>query len=1170
MTTLRSSLFCLTSLVLAVSVLHAQDPRGTISGQVTDTSGALVPGVSVRATNIETKVSSSAVSNSQGAYDLPYLLSGIYKLEAELSGFKGWAQAGIELRTGDRIRIDIALAPGDLKEVMEVKDQAPVLENATATVSQVMTSKQVSDMPLRSGSVAYLFSMAPGVIMTALPYDGPWNVDQSSNISVAGGRGTSADFNIDGVSNNGKGGTTAFVPPPDMVQEVRVEANSYDAAVGHTTGGSVNVTLKSGTNALHGALATSVSSGPMMTRNFFTNKFIFDPTTGPITPEKIKNNTPSTRWLRYSASVGGPVYIPKLYDGRNKTFWMFGYQAHNRRRPNATQHTVPTDAQRIGDFSALLAIGSQYQIYDPKTTVAATGGRFSRQPIAGNRIPVSRIDEGAKAYLKYFPAPNAAGTIDGINNYARTRQDTQDLYQPVARVDHNFSEKNRFFARYSQSDFTGRFDELVAGSDVRGRIRHRPHRGVALDDVMILSSSLVLDVRYGFTWFQEYQSFDNIGWNLKEFGLPDSLIAQMDPAAISFPQLMINGMLQLGNDGGFKTPSYTHSLLTTLNWNKDKHSFRFGFDGRAQIENSYTYGNVSPRLDFAETYTRGPLDNSTIAPAGQGLASFLLGIPTGGYSELNDSKAERSNFLSAFVQDDWRIKRTLTFNLGLRWEFESPVTERYNRSSRDFDFTAANPIQAQAQAQYAKAPIPEIPVSAFRTTGGLTFLGVNGQPRGQRDAYWRAWMPRFGFAWQPRPRLVVRGGYGIFFGSNGADFADVTQPGFNQRTNIIPTNDNGITYVASISNPLPNGLEKAKGASGGMLTYLGRSPGFSSSDGRRPYTQRWSASVQFQPFAQTVLELGYLGTRAVRLRGSTEFNAIPRQYLSASTVRDQAANDYLSATVANPFAGIDGFQGTTFYTSKTIARSQILRPLPQFGGLSTGLPSGSSWYNAMTARFERRFSNGLNVQANYTWSKTLEAIDYLNDTDPLPEHVVSNLDRPHRLVALGMYELPFGKGRRFLSQSRGIADQVIGGWQMQVVFQTQSGAPLAWGNVIYNGAFTDIALPRDKRSPDLWFNTSGFDRNSRNQLVSNIRFFPSKISATRADGINLWDLSLFKNFTLHERLKLQLRGEAEGLMNHPNFEAPNRTPTSALFGTVNATQTGQEERRIFVGLKLIF
>jgi hypothetical protein len=340
-------------LTLCASLL-AQDPHGAIGGQVADSTKAVIPAVTVRAINVETNVAVTAVSNAQGAYEVPYLIPGTYRLEAELAGFKKWMQGGVELHMGDRIRMDVVMTPGNLKEVIEVTAQAPLLENATASISQVMSSRQISEMPLRSGSVAYLFTMAPATILTTLPFDGPWNVDTTSTISIGGGRATTADYNIDGVSNNGKGGTSAFIPPADMVDEVRVETNSYDAAVGHGGGGSVNVSLKSGTNVLHGSIGASVSSGPMMTRNWFTDNFIYDPATGPVTAAKIKANTTSSRWLRESATIGGPVYIPKVYDGRNKTFWMFGYQSHNRRRPLASLNGVPTDAERNGDFSALL------------------------------------------------------------------------------------------------------------------------------------------------------------------------------------------------------------------------------------------------------------------------------------------------------------------------------------------------------------------------------------------------------------------------------------------------------------------------------------------------------------------------------------------------------------------------------------------------------------------------------------------------------------------------------------------------------------------------------------------------------------------------------------------------------------------------------------------------
>jgi len=1165
---MRSTAFVVAVLLLPPLALGQQDPRGTIVGRITDSSGAAVPSATVRATNLDTNVTISSASNAEGMYEIPYLPAGNYRLQAALTGFKTWNRSKVELRMGDRLQVDISLDLGDVTETVEVTAELPVLESATSAVSQVITSEQVTNLTLRSGSLAYVYAMAPGVSFTRLPYDGPWNIGDSSVVSVAGGGSGSFDFNVDGVANNSYDGQTSFVPPVDIVDEVQVQTTTYDAGVGHTTGGSVNVSLKSGTSKLHGTVAASVSSGPMMTRNFFTNKQLFDPATGPITDEKIKFYSPGRRWLRYSATVGGPVVIPKLYDGRNKTFWMFGYQAHSRRRASNTTNTVPTEAQRTGDFSALLALGSTYQIYDPFST-RPSGSLFQRNPVPGNILPASRIHPVGKKVVEYYPLPNTAGTRDFLNNYSRTRQDMQDLSQPVVRVDHSFSENWRMFARYSHSDFEGHFDEFIPNSKIRGRTRLRPHRGAALDHVFVVSPQVVLDIRYGFTWFKEDQFYDNQGWDLKEFGFPQSLIAQLEPRGIAFPDIRPAGLLTLGNDGGWFRTNYTHNLMSVMNWMRGSHSLKLGADIRFAHESYHNFGNVAPRMDFGQTYVRGPMNNSPVAPAGQGVAGLLYGIPTAGWSDRNDSRAELSPFYGVYLQDDWRVSARLTLNLGFRWEYEGPIRERFNRTTRQFDFQTASPIQDQARANYARAPIPEIPLAEFRTLGGVTFAGVGGNARLVREPYYKALMPRVGFAWQLNKRTVVRGGYGLFFGLRGAEFSDSSQPGFNQSTNVVASNDSGQTYVASISNPLPSGLERALGAAGGLKTFLGRGPGFFNLDGARPLTQRFSLTLQFQPFARSVFEIGYLGTLNGHLPASTEFNAVFRKYLSTSPARDQQTIDFFSAAVQNPFRGIDGFQGVGLYTGQTTSRGQLLRPHPHFGGLSTTTPIGESSYNALLLRFERRLTAGLQFQTNYTWSKTIESAQFLNDTDSALHRVVSDLDRPHRLVFNTVYELPFGRGRALGSNVNAVLNHLVGGWQVSAIYNAQSGPALGFGNVIFSGAFADLRLSADQQSLERWFNTDGFNRKTQEQLANNVRTFPLRISGVRGDGINMWDLGLIKNFTLREGIRLQLRGEAEGAMNTPNFSAPNTTPTSTLFGQVTGTQTGQEERRIFVGLKLI-
>ena len=1147
-------------LLLLVFPLAAQDPRGTIVGKVSDTTGGVIPGATVHAVNADTGVSVSGTTNAGGQYEIPYLVPGAYRIDADSAGFKRWSRPGIELRMGDRIQIDIQMAVGEVTEVVEVTAAAPVLESATSTVAQVMTSDEAANLPQRGGSLAWIYGLSPGVVLPALTAGGPWNIDQSSALSVAGSGNRGLDFSVDGVSNNSYEGNAAFTPPPDMVQEVRVQTATYDASMGHTTGGSLSISLKTGTNELHGSLGAAAAWGPLMTRNFFTNNWIFDPRTGPVTEEKIKSRTPEENWKKYSVAVGGPLI-------RNRTFWMFGYQGHDRKQPVSQLVSVPTEAQRKGDFSALLRLGAEYQIYDPFTT-RASGSRLQRNPLPGNIVPASRIHPIGQKLVNYYPLPNTAGTADGLSNYSIETPKDQIMRQPVVRIDHNFSEKHRMFARYSHSDFTGHFDQFVPNSKVRGRERKRPHRGMALDNVWVLSPETVLDVRYGFTWFSEVESFDNHGWDITEFFSKD-LVKQLDPEGIAFPMISSRGMLQLGNAGGYTRTYYTHSLLNTLTWVKGGHSVKFGGDLRLMMENNKSFGNVTPSLDFNETYTRGPLDNATAAPVGQGIASMLFGLPDGGVTNVNDSRAESSRFYGFFVQDDWRAGRNLTLNLGLRWEYESPLTERFNRGTRDFDFATVNPIQAAARANYAKSPIPEVAV--LNTIGGVTFLGIGGNPRGLHDPDYRAFMPRAGFAYQINPRTVARAGYGIFFGMLGSEFYNTDLPGYSQNTSVISSVDNGISYVGSVANPLPFGVVQPQGAAGGLKTFLGRGPGFSSSDGRRPYTQRWSATIQFQPFSRSVIEVGYLGSKTVRARVDTAFNALPRQYLSASPARDQATIDYLTAKVTNPFRGIEGFEGTAQATGQTVNRSQLLNPYPHFGGLSTGLPAGSSWYNGLIARFERRFTAGLQFRASYTWSKNIGATSYLEPTDSRPEHVLSGLDRPHRLVASAVYELPFGKGKWVLGNAGGLLDRFIGGWQAQAIYQFQSGPPIAWGNVIYYGNdWTDIKLSRGERSLERWFDTSGFERSSQRQLGSNIRTFPSRISSLRGDGMDLWDVSLFKNVRVREKMRLQVRAEAENIANHPMFDAPNVNPANSNFGKVLGTQEAEGARRVFLGLKLIF
>ena len=1166
---MKRYMLAVATLLLSGVVASAQEARGSILGRVTDPSGAVVLGAKVQAINVATNAGAASVTNEQGNYEIPYLLPGVYRVEVEMQGFKKAVREGIELRVGDRITLDFTLEVGNVAESVVVTGETPLLEAANASIGMVMEERRVTELPIVGGNPFYLVRLTPGVISSGGRYAGnPMDQGAASDIIVNGTRTGSSEGAVDNLPNMAER-NSVLSPPQDMVQEFRIHTASFDAAIGHAAGAVTNVSMKSGTNTLHGS--SSFFDSRIRAVPWFTNRFIYDPTTGPITPEKKKRALEGWLHQRWGATMGGPVILPSLYNGRNRTFWTFGYEGLYIRRNLSGTYTVPTLAQRKGDFSDLLKLGSQYQIYDPATIAPAPGGRFSRQPLPGNIIPPSRIEPMALKFLPYWPDPNQAGTVDGRQNYFRTRNIDRDNRTMVGRLDHNFNQNHRFFFRLSNSQHDNKDNTLP--TIATGTILDRTGYTLALDDVYVFNPQLLLNVRYGLTYQQPRTTRFSQGFDLASLGFPKALLDEIrtknNPAGIAFPQIVVDGLTQLGDTGGSMQTTYYHTLGSTVTKMTGNHSMRFGVEYRLLRENGYNYGNVAPRMDFGTAWTRGPLDNSPAAPIGQGFASFLFGLPTGGQININASRAEQSGYLAWFVQDDWRLTTRLTFNLGLRYEYESPTTERFNRSIRGFDFGTPSPISAQALANYAQAPIPEVPVSSFRTVGGLLFAGAGGQPRelwrGDRNNF----APRFGFAYQLNPKTILRSGYGIFFDVLGIDRFDVNQGGFNQPTNLIASQDNGLTFRATIANPFPDGLQLPLGAAGGLRTFLGRGVSFFNDRPRNPYNQRWSFSIQRELPMRILIEPAYVGNRAAKLAISTNLNPVPRQYYSTLPYRDQPTIDYLSAQVSNPFYGIPEFSGTGLGNVR-VGRSQLLRPYPHFQDITVSLPAGYSYFHSLQVRAEKRMARGFNFQAAWTWSKFMEATSYLNDTDPAPHKVVSDQDFTHRIVISGIYELPFGRGKPLAAGVRGVLDYLVSGWQLQGWYEGQTGDTLGFGNAIFSGNLKDIPLPVSQRRAERWFNTeAGFERDTRKQLAWNIRTFPLRFSGVRADGINNLDLSLFKNFAIKERWKAQFRMETFNTLNHVQFGSPNTSPTSSAFGTITG-EKGHGQRQLTFAIKLMF
>jgi hypothetical protein len=853
---------------------------------------------------------------------------------------------------------------------------------------------------------------------------------------------------------------------------------------------------------------------------------------------------------RWGMVAGGPVWLPHLYHGKNRTFWFYGYGGNKFGVPQSFTSTVPTAAERRGDLSALLALGSQYQVYDPDTTVAVAGGHFQRQPFPGNIIPTNRLDPVAQKILAYYPLPNQAGNKDGSNNYFYTPSAKEDTWDHLFRVDHAFTPNHRAFVRAHSDFWEENKNHTFPDNPSVGIILNRHNRGAALDDVYVWNPSFLINFRYGVEFGDFLERRISRGFDLSSLGFSPQLTGLVDKSIVTFPNVQIGNMTQLGNwesgDGG--TSSLTHSFVATFTKLHGNHNLRFGPEFRVYRQNFHRFPlDTAPQLAFSSTYTKAS-DTAASPTVGGELTSFLLGVPAGEL-DRTASYAQQDQWVGFFLQDDWRVSSRLTLNLGLRYEYEVPVTERFNRSVTHFVFDQPSPIAAKAQANYALNPLPELPAAQFRVLGGLTFAGTGGNPR----TYWEPdktdFMPRFGFAYRVLPRTTVRGGYGIFFDTVGVNKTAGMQSGFSQATPIQATLDSGLNFVATTANPLPTGLLAPLGAAGGLATNLGQSVTFYPRERKRPYIQRWSLGVQQEILGQFLVEASYVGNRGTRLGINHQLDNTPAQYLSTSPTRDVATINFLSQSFPNPFFGT-----APIYTSNT-TRAALLRPWPQFTGVSVEQPIGYSWYHALQARMEKRFSLGYTMQLSYTYSKAMQATEFLNNTDLVPYRSISDLDRTHHLVVTGIWDLPFGRARRFGTKMPRALDFLAGGWQLNGVVQRQSGPPLGFGDVwtLFTGNPSNVVLPKDQRSPDRWFNVdAGFNRNSAQALANDVRVSPLRFGGIRADGQARWDFSLIKGFVIHEQVQMQYRAECINAFNHPNLFTPNTTPTSSAFGTITS------------------
>ena len=1142
------------ALLLAAMCLPAQESRGTIGGMVMDLQNAGIPKARVVITNTDTGVDTVLETNDRGAYVAPLLLPGNYRISAEHEGFKKFTQDGIVLSVNDNLRIDIQLELGAVTETVNVTDSAPLVEAASGNMGMLIGNKEVTELPLAHGNPYALISLAPGTTFEGDPLlNRPYEPTHIVGYSMSGSIANTTDITLDGVSNTSRSGAgqiaAGYVPPADAIGEMRIETSSFDARAGQTSGGVVNISLRSGTNKLRGNFTFTKMRPEWMANTWFGNR----------------NGTPrgDFDYNRWSASASGPIVLPKIYNGKNKTFFMWAYEALTDQRPRGgTTLTVPTAAQRKGDFSELLALGSNYQIYDPATRRREAGSstRYRQDPFPGNIIPSNRFNPVSLKVMEYFPLPiNEGTTADRRNNYPKPNSpEVADYFTHTVRVDHNFSSSNRLYVRGNGYVRDTRRNDYFETRATGLREQYHPIGG-SIDDVMTLSPTLVLNLRYGYTRFtRETTPLYGRYFDLTTLGFPKSFASLISPDKSEFPAFEFSNYFNTVRTGEARFMD-THSFVAAFTKLRGGHTFDYGFEWRAYKHNQYTGDTArSGRFIFDPTWTRGPLDNSTTAPIGQGWASFLLGLfNASGYVSRPSDFAEQSTVWCGYFQDNWRVRRNLTVTLGVRYELEGPLTERFNRSIRDFDVNALLPIEAPAKAAYAASwaanPTLELPPDQFKVRGGVVFAGVNGQPRElwKRDANNIA--PRVGLAYTLTRRTVLRAGYGIFFGPLGMRRTDVRQNGFSRNTNLVPTRDSGLTFYSTLSNPLPDGILEPQGTAMGPMTDVGSNTiTYFHTAPVASYNQRWQFSIQRQFRSSSMVEIAYVGNRSTKFEINRDLNVVGNQMLSRSPYFDQERVNYLTANIPNPFRGLDGVAGT-LGTGNNISRENLLKPFPHFSAVNTGFFQGYSWYHSLQARATRRVSARMSLNGSFTWSKNMLANAFLNPGDATPYESLSGADRPFRITGSALYQMPFGRRAAILPTAPRWLDAAIGGWQLSLMYIYQSGVPLAWQDVIFLGNPDDIR--KGPRSVDRWFNIdAGFTRNSATRPSYHYRTWPFYLSSLRRHASNNIDMSINKRFRLNERgAEFQIRGEALNAFNHPQFGAPNMDQFSTAFGQITAT-----------------
>jgi hypothetical protein len=1140
------------------------------SGTVSDSSGARIANAKVSLTNPEKGITRVFKSDAEGSFSFTLLPAATYTFTVEAPGFKTFRQRGTTLEVGQSASQNVILTIGSTDEV-EVTATALLLQADNANIGAEVSSKLVTELPLNLRNVLNFVQLNSSVnnnaqqqILQGGGEQGTADQDVSFFNFGGGYFGTTA-FLLDGAWDTGNGwGGVEYVPSPENVQEFKVQQNSFTAQYGWSTGNVVNLVTRSGGSSLHGVVYEFLRNGSLDANNYFNNL------NGLHRPNVHRN--------QFGFAVGGPVYIPRVYEQRTKTFFFFNYEGHREKNPASTAGTVPTTAFRTGDFSALLGaqVGTDAscrpimagQIYDPFSTrqvIASCGPNvgntvFIRDPIGGNLVSnsINGIDPVGKNLIGYYPNP-----INGAlqNNWAATAAAATNSDEYSIRIDHNFTENTRLYGRFSDKhEFKEVSPPYYGTNNPGGPGQRNPNNrwNAALGLSQVFSPTFLVSVNLGVVRWVEGNDVQSKGFKPSTLELP----AFIDPYSYQFPVVNVSGGYEgLGPQQGAGQGAFPHNVgSASVDFTRVRgpHSLSFGYMAVALDENG---GRIHPTtFNFDTGFTSGPDPTNPTSGTGNGLASMLLGTPSSGGTGIAISEVTRTWYHGLYLQDDWKATRKLTLNLGLRWEVQRPIRERYNRQAY-FDYNAVNPISSGVGQNYL---------------GELKYSSSSN--RGLYETNYKNFAPRIGLAYQILPKFVMRAGYGIFYPASYRGFGPA--PGFTSDTPFVASTNGGLNPSETLSSAFSGGLVPLSGSSLGGLTNVGFSISAIAPNRKATYVQQWMYGFQYAPTANDVVDVAYVGNHGVRMiSDSINRNQLDPKYFSMGNA--------LLTQVANPFFG-HIMQSGCGLDQPTVAQGQLLRPYPEFCDINEIQdPVGFSRYNSLQASYTHRLSKGLTLLASYTFSKFIDNVGGANNWASASSNFSTNIrnvynlaaeksvdatDVPHSVVLSYVYEIPVGKGKKFGSKMHPVLNAITGGWQTSGIATFKQGFPLAIAasnglNYFGAGQHPDIVSDYHVLHPNRkqWFNPLSFVPAAPWTLGNSPRY----LSDLRAPGYNNWDMSIQKFFPIQESVGLQFRLDAFDVFNHTNFYKPNTffgpPPPLGSFSTIN---TSFSPRLVQAALKL--